>query len=48
MPPSISGKGWGGEVARAGGGDLNEEGGGEDCFDFLAGCDGAEVERVGI
>lgn len=38
---SLLGKGWGGDEVVTGGGDLNDEGGGEDCFDVLAGCEGA-------
>lgn len=45
--PSLLGKGWAGGVVVTGvGGDLNEEGGGEDCFDFLGGCWDGAVERV--
>ena len=48
-PPSLLGKGWRRvEVAGdGGGGDLNEEGGGEDIFDFLTGCDGMDCGGAG-
>lgn len=35
--PSLLGKGCGGSEVVTGGGDLNDEGGGDDCFDFLGG-----------
>lgn len=37
--PSLFGKGCEGSEVVTGGGDLNEEGGGDDFFDFLTGCD---------
>ena len=36
--PSLLGKGCGRVEVVRGGGDLNEEGGGDDILDFLAGC----------
>jgi len=41
-PFSLFGKGCGRVEVVEGGGDLNEEGGGGDTFDFLTGCGGAD------
>ena len=47
VPPSLLGKGWGRIEVAGGGGDLNEEGGGDDVFDFLTGCDGTDCGGSG-
>lgn len=44
---SLLGKGWGRVEGAEGGGDLNEEGGGDDVFDFLTGCDGTCCGGIG-
>lgn len=45
--PSLLGKGCGLTDVAEEGGDLNEEGGGDDIFDFPAGCGGADCGGVG-
>ena len=44
---SLLGKGCGRVEVVRGGGDLNEEGGGDDVFDFLTGCDGTDCGGTG-